>query len=630
MKVTTPELIRIIQQHVDWIEANALADYFGVTSRTIRKRIKEINGIYPNLIVSSYKGYKVNESSYTEELYDNEDELSSRAEFIIRKLIVANSPLSIYDLADEMHISDSSFERALKLVKSIIIPFELEIERKRYRITITGKERRKRSLINYLISKENEGSFFADCAFTSEFISKEVDINMMSGSVKKIFDDNSVYINDYGLNTVLFHILIMLERVTSGLVVNDESTISVNTDAPVVRDVVNWLSSQFNIELSPVEVKYLAIIILNNSNQGEEYAINKHNIQDYIEREYIELAKKLCNDLAANYCLDPFDDEFIVNLTIHLRNLINRIKSETFTHNPLAVNFKNQFPLIYDMAAFVVQGLSEYLNSHITDDEIAFIAFHLGSYLENKKANKDRISVCYVYSGYHNFHLNTIAQISKEFESDIYISSVLSINEFASLKSGIDMLITSCNIESALPVVHTGVFLTEADRQNIRTTIDLIKLNRRKEKLRKDLNAFMHRDLFKKEFYCEDNTEMIRILADECVKMGLCDSNYAQEVLEREKLTSTSFRNGIAIPHSLKANARHSFMSIVANKKKMLWGTNYVNLIVMMGTSVTDRVRFQNVYNQLVQILYEPANVRILIGSTDYDDFLDKIINLIP
>ena len=61
----------------------------------------------------------------------------------------------------------------------------------------------------------------------------------------------------------------------------------------------------------------------------------------------------------------------------------------------------------------------------------------------------------------------------------------------------------------------------------------------------------------------------------------------------------------------------------------MLWGNNYVNLIIMIGTSLSDREKFKNVYNQLVEALYDPANVRLLTKCETYEDFLDKIINLI-
>lgn len=160
MKVSTSELISLIQQHSDWMEANDIAEYFDVSTRTIRNRIRDINTTYPNLIVSSYKGYKFNESDYSDDFYESDDELSERAEFVIRKLISTNKPISVYDLADEMSISDSSFERALKIVKDSLSNFDLSIDRKRNKISILGKERKKRKLINFLISKENQGNFF--------------------------------------------------------------------------------------------------------------------------------------------------------------------------------------------------------------------------------------------------------------------------------------------------------------------------------------------------------------------------------------------------------------------------------------------------------------------------------------
>ncbi len=629
MKVSTSELISLIQQHSDWMEANDIAEYFDVSTRTIRNRIRDINTTYPNLIVSSYKGYKFNESDYSDDFYESDDELSERAEFVIRKLISTNKPISVYDLADEMSISDSSFERALKIVKDSLSNFDLSIDRKRNKISILGKERKKRKLINFLISKENQGNFFIDSTISSDFISNDIDVEAISKELKNIFDKHSIFVNDYGFNTILFHLAIMLDRLITGKNVCDEKISVDDVNSPIMHEIKLYLENKYNISLPLIELHYLSIIINNNSNDFDFKNINLDNISNYIEKEYIDLAKNICNDLIANYCLDPFDENFMVNLTVHLRNLIIRVKNETYTHNPLAINFKNQFPFIFDMAAFIAKELNDYLNVRVIDDEIAFIAFHIGSYLETKKITKDKINVCYIYSDYHGYHLDTLSKIKSHFDSDIYISSIIGYKDFTTIKNGTDLIISTCQLDSVLAVVEIGMLLSDKNITDIRTAIDLIKINRKKASFRKDLDHFIGDKLFKKEFYCQDNFEMINVLSKECIELKLCDSNYTEEVLEREKLTSTSLRNGIAIPHSLKANSRKSFISVVVNKKKMLWGNNYVNLIIMIGTSLSDREKFKNVYNQLVEALYDPANVRLLTKCETYEDFLDKIINLI-
>ena len=633
MKLTTAELIKVIHEHKGWIEANSLADYFDVSTRTIRKRVKEINTSHPNLIISSYKGYKINDSDYEYNAVETEDELSSRTNYIMRKLIVSSKPLSVYDLADELHISDSSFERSLKIVKENLNYFDLQISRKRNTIQIDGKERNKRKLINYLISKENSDGFFSSDYLNNELIVEDVDTEEIKEAVKELFNKHGVYINDYGFQTVIFHIVIMLDRVMQGkYVVGEEVFTKVTEDMPtlrIVEDLQKYLESTYNIKLPELELYYLSIIISNNSNIYDLNTVNESNIMNYVEQEYIDLVKKIFNDLANNYSLEPFSEKFLVNITIHIRSLIVRIKNGTYTQNPLTGKFQNQYPIIYDMATFIAKEIYDYTGIKIIDDEIAFIAFHIGSTFENHKILKEKIKACFVYSDYHSFHLNSINKIADTFDSELYVSSVMSINDFTNQEVAADMIISTENIETDIPFVPVSIFINEIDIKNIRELVDKIKVQRKRDNLRKDLNHFIGEKLFKKEFYCTDNVEMINYLANECIEIGLCNKDFINEVLERESLSSTSFRNAVAIPHSLKASTKHSFMSVVLNSKKMLWGKNYVNIIILLGTSKNDRERFKNVYDELAQILYEPANIKRLIKCNGYDEFLNKLVDMI-
>lgn len=69
-------------------------------------------------------------------------------------------------------------------------------------------------------------------------------------------------------------------------------------------------------------------------------------------------------------------------------------------------------------------------------------------------------------------------------------------------------------------------------------------------------------------------------------------------------------------------------MSVVLNSKKDIVEQNHDN-IILLGTSKNDRERFKNVYDELAQILYEPANIKLLIKCNDYDEFLNKLVDMI-
>lgn len=56
-------ILRILSEATDWVEASRLADALGVTTRTIRNRVKKINNSAQTpLIESSHRGYRLAKS----------------------------------------------------------------------------------------------------------------------------------------------------------------------------------------------------------------------------------------------------------------------------------------------------------------------------------------------------------------------------------------------------------------------------------------------------------------------------------------------------------------------------------------------------------------------------------------
>ena len=143
------------------------------------------------------------------------------------------------------------------------------------------------------------------------------------------------------------------------------------------------------------------------------------------------------------------------------------------------------------------------------------------------------------------------------------------------------------------------------------------------------ISRFMDASLFRRNFYAADEVSMIKALAQECTEAGLCSPSYVQEVLDREKLSPTSFGNGVAIPHSMSASTARSFLSVVVNDKPMAWGTQKVSLIMLMGLSEADRKGFSVLFDSLLEVLSDPAKVTQLTRSNTYDEFAGRLNDMI-
>lgn len=632
MKKKQKELIQYLAKQTDWVDSQALCAVFGLSARMIRNYIKDIRAQYPDLILSSFKGYQVNHAQLNQ-LADEQPEETGEID-ILRRLIRSQGSISVYDLADELYVSDTQLERLLNSVKTFLSRFQLTIKRKRNRISITGEELNKRKLIHYLIADESFSGFVLvrqiDAFFDDDHLVQ------IKEQLQNILKANQLQVDDYGFHSILIHLLIIILRVKNNNILYEEEN-SPQPNALLHREQraacqINALILElYHFSLSETELRYFSFILSGNARKNSDSLITPDNLANYIPAETITVTNQILNDLKDNYCLDAFSEDFKLNFALHINNLLGRASTQTYTQNPLAKSFKEQYPLIYDMAAFVVKELNDYQAFRITDDEIAFIAFHIGTYLEKNAEAQERLTCCFLYANYHNSFEYALQKLNQEFHSLLSITDAISISQTQVIPESCDLVITCVGRlpHLTIPCVEVSPLMAQADLAEIRSVAEKIKVQRQKEKIRDILNIFIGKQLFKKEYYCANALEMIKNLGQECQAMNLCDEDYIEHVLERERLSSTSFKNRVAIPHALSPCAKHPFLSIVSNTKPMQWGDYEVNIIVLIGVSKTDKTMFKMILDSITQLLYEVDHVLELSKCQTYNEFIDKLIELL-
>ena len=633
MKVSNKTIIDKLKKENNWLTAGELAAFFNVSTRTIRNRILDINSCGNIIVESSYRGYRIKneiENTALDDLF--KESKSERRNNVVRKLIQTKEPLNIYDLADSLYISDSQFERVLHDVKEYIETFGLKLFRKRNLIKLDGSEKNKRRLISCLIQKENAGGFLTQDTIEG-FISNE-EFLYLKDKLRAIFDLFTIYVNDYAFYTILLHIVVIRYQIINGSYCSNDITSSFDSQAveyKAAMEITKILNCDYNIVLPENEICNLATIISNNRSSILPYEYAGINADALLKEKYIPLTAEILDKLTKKYCLEPFSEEFTFNLAVHIKGLINRGKHDTYTLNPLARNVKEQYPFIYDMASFIIKEVDKYSHLRIVDDEIAFIAFHIGSYTENIMHNSEKVDCCFIYTDYNNFYAKSIEMILRQLSPVLYISKILSVKELDKLPETAELVI-SCSGDLPdvhKPVVIINMLISNNDIYRIMESVDIISHQKKNQKIRDNLHLFLREDLFKKDFYTTDNIEMIQILANECYKKQLVDADFVNEVIDREQLSSTSFSNGVAIPHSLNASARKSFFYIVSNSKGIRWGENTVNIIILIGTAPEDHQAFKIVFEGIIELLYEKENVKILQKCRDYTTFVNTLVKLL-
>ncbi|TCP31210.1 BglG family transcriptional antiterminator [Scopulibacillus darangshiensis] len=629
-------IIQFLLSRNDWVKADILAKQFSVSSRSIRKYVNEINETSPSvLIMSSNLGYKLSENDYYEMQRKKQKETPEgqtpleRLYYLLKQSITHSEGMDIFDLSEKIYVSTSTIEGDLKKAKSLLEKFNLSFKRDGDLIILNGLEQDKRKLMSHIFYEETKDQFLHLDSIQEAF---GYDLKNFKEELVKVFASYNLYVNEYTIGNILLHIVIATERISQHRTISEENikTLTKTKEYKAASDIAKLIKTKFGVTFEGAELYYLSVLLISKTTILSYDSLNKENLCEYIEKQYIRLVNEIIQKVKDYYLVDIYDEEFLIKFTLHIRNLINRARHNYLSKNPLTKQIKSSYPLIYDLAVFISNEIQKKEHIQINEDEIAYIAFHIGAFLERQKVLEHKITCTVVCPEYYNMHISLIKRLEKSFGLQMEISRVITTADFDLGHIDSDIIITTIQIPYLIgfEVIYLNPFILEEDILKIQNSINQIKKERSHIKLKNHLASLFDPHLFQQNIYLQDEFEMIRFIGEKMVQLGFIEPGGIYDIIEREKMSSTSFNNNVAVPHSMHMDALKSSISIVLNDKPVNWGNNSVQIIALIALNKDERSIFRDIYDSFIKILSEPENVYLLLKSKNYDGFINNLISL--
>jgi len=347
--------------------------------------------------------------------------------------------------------------------------------------------------------------------------------------------------------------------------------------------------------------------------------------------ENLELIRQIVAQVSDEYLVELNDESFMVRLALHLGNLVARANDNSYSRNPLVRSIKTSYPMIYDVAVFMASQIQRAKSITMNDDEISYIALHIGSFLEREARREERLTCAIVCPGYCDMHTILRERIESALGNELSVEIVVTRTDVDWRDFSTDLIITTIAAGGANDnVVVIQPFLTENDIENIRRAIARLRRHRRRAQIKDDLLLYFDQDLFLRNVTAGTEVDMIRLLGDRMVARGIIDDDYVRGAIERELMSSTAFTDMIAVPHAMVMSATKTSIAIAVNESPMAWGENRVNVIALIAFSSSGRASFQTVFDQFVEVFADRAEVLELIKrSTDFAAFIEELVHLI-
>jgi lichenan operon transcriptional antiterminator len=617
------DIINLLNKSEHDITSNEIAAYLNISKRSVINYIHDINKD-EKIIYSSNKGYKLLEkqNKLTEDLQSND--YLSRSRYVIKKILIDSMEVNIFDLCEDLYTSYSTIKLDIIKWNKVFSVYNIKFYTRNNFIKIAGDETAKRRLVSKVIFDETENNFIDLKSLTSLF--RQEDINLLEKIIIDISDEHEIFINDFAYKNIVFHLLITIDRIKKGETINSKVVFQYENsiDELIVTRLINDLEINFEIKLNYDEQSSIYILFKSNTNYNISATLYKNNIDSIISEKVFEVTKNIVNQVDKIFTINLNNDIFVNKFSLHLQALKQRSDSNRFNRNPLLNSIKSDCPIIYEIAIYISLLINESFKTPINEDEIAYIAIHIGSEVDRQNKSLSKVKCVFFSPNYLNTTNEVCNKILYRLGNKIEIVKVVTeIDELNSLEY--DLLLSNLEINNINNnSITIPPFINENVLLKIENKVNEVNASRKKVSINKYFDTLFNEELLFTNLNLSNKNDVIHFLCENLLNLEYIDKDFEESVLHRESISSTAFGQ-FAVPHAINAYGYKSTIAVIISENGIIWDDKRVFIVLLPIVCKFDKTKFTAIYEY---ILTELNNTQIqqlsgLVKSTkDLKTFL--------
>ncbi|MDB2113597.1 BglG family transcription antiterminator [Clostridium paraputrificum] len=609
-----------------YINSIELADMLGVSSRTVKRDLKEISEILKDNgaeVEATNQGYRliINEDELFSQFID--ENISSSAEVSGKKsdkvngileLLLSNLYINQDKIADELYISRSSINKVMMDVKNILSEYKITIQNKpHYGYILEGNEIDIRNcMVRFLTQRKEDNSILISNRLVGF---KEEDYYNLLEEIKNIFKDLKIRKNDIEINYITRYIVISIFRVKYNCEIVLDDNINISLDNSIIsasKTIAKKIKERFKVEFTFEDILYISYIIGNNHIEIKE--LDDSGIS--VEQMVIYAIDKIKNE----YDIDFFrDGTLLKGLINHLYTSYSRYCLNVTLDNPLINLIKSKYIEAYNYSILFSKVFKEEYGISMTEEDIGYIALHFAASLERAIMNNSLKAIIVCSSGVGTAELLK-TRITKKFQN-IAIKGVYPAYILDSLElSDIDLIISTVNLEGVSlekEVINVSPLLTDEDEEKINEHV-------KKQRDYDYLQNLMSDDLFFINIEASSKEEVIEIMTKTMIERDIITEETKEQILKREEMSSTEITNLVAIPHCIAKENKNSVLAIGILKRPIMWDKSQVQ-IVFLGVLDPQVKQNRKVFSMLYKLTKKVDKIKELVSIDELSYFKKKL-----
>ncbi|MBM4464046.1 MAG: PRD domain-containing protein [Chloroflexi bacterium] len=282
--------------------------------------------------------------------------------------------------------------------------------------------------------------------------------------------------------SLVLHLAILIGRVGQGKIVElppqHLKSLREQREFHAAKIIADQIEQRFNTVLPKSEVAYIAIQLAGAKIRWTVSDIIGERSAEEIEPGVLEMVDGMLAE--ASIYLHPYlrvDQQLIRSLAFHLKPVLSRLRFGLPVRNPLLEDVKRQYPYIFKVARRSSDILEEKVSRRIPEEEIGYIAMHLGAAMERLRpfpGVKRRVLVI-CGEGVATAWL-LVSKMQAEFP-EVEVVEVMSTSEVSRrhvFRGDIDAMISTVPVEIVgIPIIVVSPLLGAKDKARIREVLKI-------------------------------------------------------------------------------------------------------------------------------------------------------------
>ena len=643
------KLLHLLAENKKILSSDQLALSVGVSSRTVRSDLKELEGMLKTngasitaeaglgyrLVIHNEEAFQMFLESVTQDQTSNltgdrvvPSDPRDRAMYIIHLLLMKtlenhHTPIDPEDLADELFISMSTLKKDIKTMDKILKPFDLTVVLSTAKgVYIKGDEAKIRYCISEFIFNRSHLTTLEDTGFYEDIFPTQ-DTKQIRKVLLDVMDSYQLRLTDIAFKNLVVHIVIMLKRFHDQQRVDyDEQSIQVLESSQEYQSalaVVEAIKATMHVDLGD-EVYYLTQHLISS----KKFLSTDFN-QDGDDFEFKSSIKTILENILKETGVDLLDDAQLINgLTVHLNVALHRMRFQMNIRNEFLDSMKNAYPFAFELAVKASEMIERIFTIKTNENEIGFLAVHFGAALERKGLNEkshtlNAIIVC--ASGMATAMLLK-EKMKQHFQNRINIVKVCPLYEVSeSLIHDVDLVLTTVPMEGfhSDKIIRINILLDSDDIHHVERVLD-----------RSTPNSFQLQNIFRKDLYlkglkCKSKQEVLDTITTHMMNLHYMNESTRESVFKREEMATTELCSMVAMPHALENDMDDANVAVAILDKPILWDHEKVQVILLLNIPKSAYGMWESVFKSLYTYLIGEFGVHKLMKGCSYEEFIKDL-----